>query len=378
MFRSLTLEQLGSRIDLVDATLLALVANRMTLTLNVGALKKSTDDAIYNRTRERERLDMARYLAVNGLGLDDNFAHALLYLIIDESCKQQMIQLQNKQFVPVDTKTDPEWHQHLRSNLLRLTAAVAPVYDADYNRRHFALTAYREFEDAWIAAAIRDTRVRGLALDLGCGTGSQSFRLAESFENVIGYDVSPDMIRMAQKKLTAEQANASFEEWDLENGLPQLETESVSFVLMNLGTASDVIDLKRLIDEVSRVLKSGGRYLFSFYNAEALVYSWEFLPWPDGLTAEINAVKSCLDVRLGEETYSIYAKSYTKAEIELLLRPHLSVDTKFSSYPTVSAILPDVLFGPTATKARETIAELDQNLSTLNYGAYTIVTGQKA
>ncbi len=379
MFRSLTIEQLGSRIGMVDHLILALVANRMNLALNVGSLKKSEDKIIYDRKREKNRLDTARYLAVNGLGLDDNFAHALLYMIIDESCKQQMIQVQNKDFVPVDTKTDEEWYQHLKSNLLKLTAAVAQSYDEAYDRSHFAVGAYRTFEDACILSEIHKTRTRELAIDLGCGTGAQSVRLAEYFTRVIGYDMSPDMIGVARKKLSSMQTNVAFEEWDLENGIPSsIPDASVSFAIMNLGTASDVRDIKKLMSEMSRVLRRGGRYLLSFYNAEALVYSWEFLPWPDGLRAEINAAKSCLDVRLGNETFSVYAKSFTKREIESLLMPELSVGVEFASYPTVSAILPNQLFGPGSVKAQETVAELDQTLSTLNYGAYTIVTGQKA
>ncbi len=376
MFRSLDIKQLASRIDMLDSVLLSLVATRMNLALSVGALKKSEGKGIYDRGRERHRLDTARFLAVNGLGINDDFAHALMHLIINESTKQQLIQLQSD-FKPVDTKTDEEWHAHLKQNLLKLTAAVVRSYDADYSLRHFAIGAYREFEDACITSAISDTHDRVLALDLGCATGSQSLRLSDRFQRVIGYDICPFMIAAANMKLTAETENIRFEEWDLEQGIP-LPDASVSFVNMNLGTASDIPNIGTLMSEIARVLKKGGRYLLSFYNADALVYSWNFLPWPDGLTAEINASKSCLDVRIGNEIFSVYAKSFTQIEIQSLLGPSLSVDVELASYPTVSAVLPDQLFAPEQTRARETVLELDQHLSTLHFGAYTIATGRKA
>jgi len=105
MIRSLDLKELGKRIEAIDLLLLTLVAHRMNLSLNVGAYKKAKGENIYRRDAENKRLDIARFIAVNG-GLDDNFAHALLYSIINESCKRQMIQLQDKDFQLPDFKNE--------------------------------------------------------------------------------------------------------------------------------------------------------------------------------------------------------------------------------------------------------------------------------
>jgi chorismate mutase/ubiquinone/menaquinone biosynthesis C-methylase UbiE len=377
MIRSLDLKELGKRIEAIDLLLLTLVAHRMNLSLNVGAYKKAKGENIYRRDAENKRLDIARFIAVNG-GLDDNFAHALLYSIINESCKRQMIQLQDKDFQLPDFKNEEEALENLRQNLLKLTKAVADYYDDSYDRRSFAIRSYRKFEEECILGAIADTRDRSLAIDLGCATGMQSVRLTDKFSSVIGYELSPDMVRIAREKITPDlTGRLSFEEHDLEQGIP-LPDESVSFVLMNLGTASDIREIQKLIGEISRVLKRGGRYLMSFYNKDALVYKWDFLPWPDGLAAEINQSLSCLDVRVNQDTYSIYAKSYSTDEVEKMLGRTLAASLNIATFPTVSALLPNQSFDKGNEKAREAVDELDRQLSTLTNGAYIVATGEKS
>ncbi len=382
MIRSLDLKELGKRIEAIDLLLLTLVAHRMHLSLNVGAYKKANGENIYRRDAENKRLDIARFIAVNG-GLDDNFAHALLYSIINESCKRQMVQLQDKDFQLPDFKNEGEALENLRQNLLKLTKAVADSYDDSYDRRSFAIKSYRKFEEECIRGAIADTHDRSLAIDLGCATGMQSIRLTGKFSQVIGYELSPDMVRIARKKITPDLADRlSFEERDLEQGIP-LPDESVSFVLMNLGTASDIRDIQKLIGEISRVLKRGGRYLMSFYNKDALVYKWDFLPWPDGLAAEINEVPSfswfpsCLDVHVGNDIYTVHAKSYSTEEVENMLGRTLASGLNIATFPTVSALLPNQLFDNGNEKAQEAVDELDRQLSTLTNGAYIVATGGK-
>lgn len=378
MIRSLDLKELGKRIESIDLLLLTLVAHRMHLSLNVGAYKKAKGEKIYRRAAENKRLDAARFIAVNG-GLDDNFAHSLLYAIINESCKQQMIQLQDKDFQVPDFKDEEESQENLRQNLLKLTEAVADFYDDSYDRRSFAVKSYRKFEEECLVGAIAETRDRSRAIDLGCASGMQSLRLAGKFDEVIGFDVSPAMIRVAQRKITPElKDRLIFQELDLNHGLSLLKDGSVSFVLMNLGTASDIRDIEKLISEVHRVLKKGGRYLMSFYNKDALVYKWDFLPWPDGLAAEINQALSCLDVRVGNNSYSVYAKAYSTSEVEKMLGRNLAVDLNIATFPTVSALLPNQLFDKGNERAQEAVDELDRQLSTLTNGAYIVATGGKA
>ncbi len=95
MLKSLTLNELGARIDLTDELVVNLLSHRTALSLNVGALKLATGEPIFRAKAEEDRLEKVRKLA-NEFGISPNFAYSLLYAIIGESCKQQMIQLQGR------------------------------------------------------------------------------------------------------------------------------------------------------------------------------------------------------------------------------------------------------------------------------------------
>jgi SAM-dependent methyltransferase len=145
---------------------------------------------------------------------------------------------------------------------------------------------------------------------------------------------------------------------------------------MNLGTASDVRDIKGVIAEIRRVLKPGGRFFLSFYNREALAYRWEFIPWPLGLVASVNIYKHCLEVHDPTKggKMSVYAQAYTTKEVEELLAG--SDDLRLITYPAISAITPSVLF-ENQPDAEGTFEAVDRTLLDSNMGAYIIATGAK-
>ena len=145
---------------------------------------------------------------------------------------------------------------------------------------------------------------------------------------------------------------------------------------MSMGFASDLRLLRKVLREVQRVLVPGGAAFLSFYNAEALLYRWEFIPWPIGLAAEINRQKHCLDVHWAEgEVYAIYARPYTMDEVHDLMPRGLPI-TKVTTHPTVCSILPDVLFDD--KRVRDSIAVIDAKLADENAGAYITVIARRS
>ena len=97
-------------------------------------------------------------------------------------------------------------------------------------------------------------------LDYGCGLGDNSVLVASHGAKVIGVDISPELIELAEKRLTQHDLA---EKADFRVGsaheLP-LEAESVDVVF---GMAIlHHLDLKLASDEVFRVLKKGGRAIF--------------------------------------------------------------------------------------------------------------------
>lgn len=376
MLHAIGLPVLGQRIAAVDRMILELVKQRQVLSHHVGLIKRAKipPDKIYNKDRELSRIASCRDIAEE-LGLDADFAQGLLYSIIGESCKLQMMELQNGGEVPCDV-SDEEWRKKLKENLLVLTERVADKYDAQYHNGFSALGLYRDYEAAVLSEVIRTLPVHGVALDLGCATGVKTFELAQSFELAVGYDISPSMLGVACAKASnLGVENIEFSLLDLESGGLQLENESVSFVLMNLGTASDVPNIEQVIAEVQRVLVPGGKFLFSFYNSNALMYKWSFLPWGGSLAAEMNHEIKCLDVRIGKEVFPVYAHAYSTEEVHQLFSAGFKIE-KMLTFPTVSPVLPDSLLKD--ENARETLQSIDIGLAvTRDMGAYIIAVGEK-
>src|SRR3989344_4957312 len=181
---------------------------------------------------------------------------------------------------------------------------------------------------------------RRLAIDLGCATGVISFDIASRFKKVIGYDISPDMVAVAnRKKLERGLGNLDFINKDIESGI-NLPDNSVSLAIMNMGTGSDLKNTKGVIAEIKRVLRPSGKFLISFYNAESLLNKVGFIPWPMTLSAYVDPDRRCLTVSYENNVYFLYARSRTVEEVKTLLS-EFEVDV--CTYPTLASILPNIL-----------------------------------
>ena len=104
----------------------------------------------------------------------------------------------------------------------------------------------------------------GHILELGCGTGKNTTWLSEKADFVKALDFSPEMIKKAKKKITAE--NVEFIEVDINEPWPITEGWA------NLVTCSLVLehvqDLQFIFEEASRALKRTG-----------MLYIAELHPW---------------------------------------------------------------------------------------------------
>src|SRR3989344_5450143 len=297
---------LGVALRKIDKLVVDLLAQRMRVAKQVEEFKHDRQQPIYRGETESERMKQAHVWA-SGKKIGPSFApfvRALFYFIIGESCKTQMIQWQ-----------DAAHH------------AEKPE-DEEYDRGFSATRAYKRFESDILSAEIALMKDRKVSLDIGCATGIQSLRLVEEYKfgEVIGFDISSAMIRQAKEKFDyIKSAKSRFEVRDVENGIP-LADSSVSLVLMNFGTASDLRKVDEILKEVRRVLIHDGIAFLSFYNRDALPYKMEFLPWDTGLVAEINISKNCLDVHAPTgELLSIYARPYTTEEIEAIMPSGMSI-----------------------------------------------------
>jgi SAM-dependent methyltransferase len=94
-------------------------------------------------------------------------------------------------------------------------------------------------------------RGQGLCLDLGCGTGLYGDVLRGAGRTVVGVDVSRDQLRWAKAREVVAAADAS-----------QLPFRDASFDdVACIWVHSDLDDLPKVLAEVARVLRPGGRLL---------------------------------------------------------------------------------------------------------------------
>jgi SAM-dependent methyltransferase len=96
----------------------------------------------------------------------------------------------------------------------------------------------------------------GVAVDVGCGTGRYTCRLADRGHTVIGIDTSPEMLQQARAKVPA----ACFIDADL-LGLPMAD-DSVDLVVCCL-TLTHLPDLDVVFAEFVRILRPGGDMIIS-------------------------------------------------------------------------------------------------------------------
>src|SRR4051812_37099335 len=100
-------------------------------------------------------------------------------------------------------------------------------------------------------------------LDLATGTGDIAFALAARGARVVGLDVTRRMIELARMRASREGSSATF----LVGDMLALPFPSGSFDIVTVGYGlRNVSDLAAAIDEVGRVLKSGGQALSLDFN----------------------------------------------------------------------------------------------------------------
>jgi len=169
------------------------------------------------------------------------------------------------------------------------------------SRKPIALDAYEALAESY--AALVDTKPHNAyyerpatlsllpevsgkrVLDAGCGPGVYAEWLADHGAEVVAFDVSPKMVRLAKQRLGTK---AHVLQADLDQPLDFLEDDSFDIVLSAL--ALDYIeDWNKVFKEFYRVLRQGGHLVFStghpfaefllhgtesYFRTETVDYEW--------------------------------------------------------------------------------------------------------
>jgi SAM-dependent methyltransferase len=127
------------------------------------------------------------------------------------------------------------------------------------------------------AANLIGYKRRGIAVDLGCSGGLFTHSLTQHFEHIIGIDIDPHALALAQSENNS--PNIFFLLGSAE-GLP-LPSNSVELLLCN-HVYEHVPDASRLFSEIERILKPGGSCYLGAASRLTLIephYHLPFLSW---------------------------------------------------------------------------------------------------
>ena len=98
-------------------------------------------------------------------------------------------------------------------------------------------------------------------LELGCGSGPYSVWLADRGAQVIGLDLSPTMISLAQERASKRNLQAEFRVADIRDALPFNDAQFD--LVFSATTLHYVENLDATLNEAARVMKPGGRLVAS-------------------------------------------------------------------------------------------------------------------
>ena len=137
-----------------------------------------------------------------------------------------------------------------------LFATIAPRYDLINDLQSFGL--HRLWKRRMVKLAALKTGDR--ALDLCCGTGDISFRLAATGAEVTGLDFSAAMLKVAGKRCQVSRARCQVE--FVQGDAQQLSFDENSFDAVTVGYGlRNLPSWERGLNEMWRVAKPGGRLL---------------------------------------------------------------------------------------------------------------------
>ena len=181
----------------------------------------------------------------------------------------------------------------------------------------------------------------GILLDLGCGTGSISLKMAERGFEVIGVDSSVGMLSEAQQKMLESGKrllllNQRMEEIDLYGTV-----DCAVCVLDGINHLGGEAEIRRTFERVSLFMNKGGAFAFdvnTIYKHKcvladnAFVYETDdlFCVWQNNYNESDNSVDISLD--FFEEEDGVYyrsGESFTERAYELSVFERLLYETGF-------------------------------------------------
>lgn len=192
-------------------------------------------------------------------------------------------------------------------------------------------------------------------LDLGCGTGANSVRMALGGAKVIAVDASRAMLDAAEARAARDEAKVEYRQGDLAE-LAWLRASSIDFALCT-DVLAEVEDLDRALRQVHRVLHTDAPFVLTHAHPVALCCHRDF-DEPDALPlGTLEMRRSYTDNRpvvLHQHGVAITVFPRTISDIVAALRrAGFSIDALLEPEPVTHAGLVPVVPAAVVIKSRK-------------------------
>lgn len=148
---------------------------------------------------------------------------------------------------------------------------------------------------------------KGILLDLACGTGTNTIYFAKLGYDLIGVDISPEMLMIAQNKITNHNLSALLLRQDITKLDLYGTVDAAICTLDSINHLSNIEDVKKAFSKVSLFLNKGGIFVFDvnteFKHKNVLgnntyVYDIDniFCVWQNEYKEKDKSVKIQLDI----------------------------------------------------------------------------------
>jgi SAM-dependent methyltransferase len=167
--------------------------------------------------------------------------------------------------------------------------------------------------EAPVVRSLIEPLAPGRALDAACGTGRHSRHLVEAGHDVLGIDLTPEMLRLA----VANVPNARFAQADVR----EIPAEDGEFDLVICALAlAHLADLEPAVAELARVLQPGGRLVASVIHPFLAHVGWH------ALFADARGRRSF--IREHPHTHADYMSAFesSRMSVRRCVEPKLTAD----------------------------------------------------
>ena len=197
-------------------------------------------------------------------------------------------------------------------------APGTPEHLAEVERRFLAESWFAQPEGAPpYSGLIPFGELRGKdVLEIGCGTGVHARLLAEAGASVAAVDLTPTAVELTKRRLELSGLEADVREADAEH-LPFADA-SFDFV-WSWGVIHHSHDTDRVIAEVGRVLRPGGRFAFMVYHRSSITF-WVNYVFIRGVL-QGGLLKESPDELANRWSDGVVARHYTRRTLTRALEP---------------------------------------------------------